>query len=139
MTWTTQQSNVCTIQVFSEGSKQETLPVDGKAFYLFGREAETADIVLTGPGASRTHAALVHHEDGKTYLIDLQSVRSAMPPYRVLSRAGSSVLIKRCLMCRLTGHSSKIEKYPQTNQLCLLIKPPSPLVPHSKSIFSVVK
>lgn len=64
-------------QVFKDGSKQETVPVDGKAFYLFGREPTTVDIVLNGPGASRTHAALVHHEDGKSYLIDLSSVRSA--------------------------------------------------------------
>lgn len=63
-------------QVFRDGSKQESIPVDGKAYYLFGREPTAVDIVLTEPGASRTHAALVHHEDGKSYLIDLQSVRS---------------------------------------------------------------
>ena len=92
-------------QVFSEGSKQETLPVDGKAFYIFGREPETADIILTGLGASRTHAALVHHEDGKTYLIDLQSVRSPRPTYSVVRVAGSSVTINHFPMCRVTGHS----------------------------------
>lgn len=59
-----------------EGAQQEVFPVDGKAFYTFGRESTAVDVVLSGAEASRTHAALVHHEDGKTYLIDLQSVQS---------------------------------------------------------------
>jgi len=73
-----------------EGAQQEVFPVDGKAYYTFGREPTAVDVVLSGAGASRTHAALVHHEDGKTYLIDLQSVQSyteagscIFPPLRV--------------------------------------------------------
>ena len=73
-------------QVFSDGTKQETIPVDGKAYYLFGREPTTVDIILPGPGASRTHAALVHHEDGKSYLIDLESVRAACVVKRQVTR-----------------------------------------------------
>lgn len=62
-------------QVYSEqGARQETFPVDSKAYYVFGRDSSVVDILLTGADASRTHAALVHHEDGKAYLIDLQSV-----------------------------------------------------------------
>lgn len=71
--WASQPSRVSNVEVYQANTRKESLPVDGKAFYLFGREASAADIVLDGPGASRQHAALVHHEDGKTYLIDLQS------------------------------------------------------------------
>ena len=71
-------NNDSPVQVYSEaGHKQEVLPVDGKAYYLFGRDPTAVDILLTGSGPSRVHAALVHHEDGKTYLIDLQSVSAA--------------------------------------------------------------
>ena len=73
-----------------EGAQPEVFPVDGKAYYTFGREPSAVDVVLSGAGASRTHAVLVHHEDGKTYLIDLQSVQSyteagsyIIPPLRV--------------------------------------------------------
>ena len=55
--------------------------MDGKAYYVFGRDSALADIVLIGSGPSRVHAALVHHEDGKTYLIDLQSVSARPEPH----------------------------------------------------------
>lgn len=72
--WASQPSRVSSLEVYSEqGAKQEVFPVDSKAYYLFGRDSSLVDILLTSAGASRTHAALVHHEDGKTYLIDLQS------------------------------------------------------------------
>ncbi|DBA80824.1 hypothetical protein WJX77_011181 [Trebouxia sp. C0004] len=72
--WASQPSRLSSLEVFSEeGVQQEIFPIDGKAYYIFGREPATVDVVLNGAGASRTHAALVHHEDGKTYLIDLQS------------------------------------------------------------------
>ncbi|KAA6417595.1 hypothetical protein WJX79_008560 [Trebouxia sp. C0005] len=72
--WASQPSRVSSLEVYSEeGAQQEVFPVDGKAFYTFGRESTAVDVVLSGAEASRTHAALVHHEDGKTYLIDLQS------------------------------------------------------------------
>lgn len=101
--------NALPLQVLSsEGALIETLPVDSKPFYLFGRVAETSDITLVrhfqmglsycnastcqqscigcrtihthfldlqgDSSCSRTHAALVHHEDGRVYLIDLNSV-----------------------------------------------------------------
>lgn len=71
--WASQPSRVSNIEVYEGVRKKESFPVDGKAYYIFGREPSAVDITLTGTGASRQHAALVHHEDGKTYLIDLQS------------------------------------------------------------------
>lgn len=38
------------------------------------RDASCCDVVLGGSHASRQHAALVHHQDGRLFLIDLQSV-----------------------------------------------------------------
>jgi pSer/pThr/pTyr-binding forkhead associated (FHA) protein len=47
--------------------------VDQKAFYLVGRNAGVCDIVLQHLSISRLHAAIVHHEKGATYLVDLRS------------------------------------------------------------------
>ena len=48
--------------------------VDTKAYYVFGRVREAVDIHLDDSSCSRSHAALVHHNDGRVFLIDLQSV-----------------------------------------------------------------
>lgn len=48
-------------------------PVDQKAFYLIGRNAAVCDLVLQHLSISRLHAAVVHHEQGATYLVDLRS------------------------------------------------------------------
>jgi hypothetical protein len=39
------------------------------------RIREQVDIVLDDSSCSRVHAALVHHSDGRLFVIDLQSVR----------------------------------------------------------------
>lgn len=39
------------------------------------RAKELVDIHLDDNSCSRVHAALVHHQDGRLFLIDLQSVR----------------------------------------------------------------
>lgn len=57
-----------------QGAGQRTSLSD-KPYYLVGREAGQVDIVVNDPSVSRLHAAIVHHADGRTYLIDLQSVR----------------------------------------------------------------
>ncbi|KAL3155763.1 hypothetical protein ABBQ32_012780 [Trebouxia sp. C0010 RCD-2024] len=95
--WASQPSRVSSIEVVQDGRKQESVPVDIKAFYVFGREP-TTDFVLPGPGASRTHAALVHHEDGKAYLIDLQSTHGTfirdrrIPPNKPTLLTDSTVI-----------------------------------------------
>lgn len=40
------------------------------------RQKENVDFHLDSPNVSRNHAAVVHHNNGNTYLIDLQSVRN---------------------------------------------------------------
>lgn len=58
------------------GSTTEVVSVDKKAYYLFGRDGQLApDFVIDDPSVSRRHAAMVHHEDGRTFVIDLASVR----------------------------------------------------------------
>ena len=39
------------------------------------RAADQVDICLDDASCSRVHAALVHHQDGRIFLIDLHSVR----------------------------------------------------------------
>jgi hypothetical protein len=50
--------------------------VDRAPFVLFGRDASVADVVIDDDAVSRRHAALVHHNDGRVYVIDLASVSS---------------------------------------------------------------
>eukprot|EP00891_Asterochloris_glomerata_P008641 jgi/Astpho2/8641/Aster-05116 len=50
----------------------ETLEVDSKSWYTLGRDPG-CDIRLHGSGISSQHAALVHHSDGRLYVIDLKS------------------------------------------------------------------
>ena len=42
---------------------------------MFGRTPACADVVLADASCSGQHAALVHHQDARIFLIDLQSVR----------------------------------------------------------------
>ncbi|CAL8464890.1 g4425 [Coccomyxa elongata] len=72
--WASQPSRTASLKVLSSsGAQLEIIPVDSKPYLLFGRVAESSDITLGDSSCSRTHAALVHHEDGRLYLIDLQS------------------------------------------------------------------
>jgi hypothetical protein len=50
------------------------IPVSSKPYYLLGREAELSDFVVDDANCSRLHAALVHHADGRSFIIDLASV-----------------------------------------------------------------
>ena len=51
----------------SEGSgqHQEDIRLDEKPYYVFGRTKESCDVVLDHGSASRMHAAIVHHENGR--------------------------------------------------------------------------
>ena len=50
------------------------MPIDKQPAYVLGRQPDAVDITLDEPSASRQHAALVHHEDSRLFLIDLGSV-----------------------------------------------------------------
>ena len=50
--------------------------VGKESYYLFGRDAAMGcQIIIDEPAVSRRHAALIHHQDGRIYIIDLVSVR----------------------------------------------------------------
>eukprot|EP00959_Pyramimonas_sp_CCMP1952_P027478 577563-Pyramimonas_sp.AAC.1 len=53
------------------GGHQEDIRLDDKSYYVFGRTKESCDVVLDHGSASRMHAAIVHHENGRLYIIDL--------------------------------------------------------------------
>ena len=53
---------------------QENIPVDSAPHCVLGKDEGVCDIVLRDGSCSREHAALVHHEDGRLFLIDLGSV-----------------------------------------------------------------
>eukprot|EP00878_Enallax_costatus_P001679 GHUV01001833.1.p1 GENE.GHUV01001833.1~~GHUV01001833.1.p1 ORF type:complete len:263 (+),score=68.97 GHUV01001833.1:250-1038(+) len=71
--WVSQPCRTATLEVVNADGSTLKQPVDAQAFYLFGREAPAVDIPLDHPTASRIHAALCHHNDGRVFLIDFNS------------------------------------------------------------------
>ena len=61
--------------------------VGNAPFVLIGRAGEQfgADVLVNHPDVSKLHAALVHHEGGKIYIIDLASVCYHQPALPSLS------------------------------------------------------
>lgn len=60
------------LEVAKGAESVETLPVGEHDMYTFGRSL-TCDFPLEHASISRNHAALVHHENGGLYVIDLKS------------------------------------------------------------------
>lgn len=74
--WASQPCRIATLEVLSlAGQRIETYPVDIKPYYTLGRQGDQVDILLDSPSCSRVHAAIVHHTDGRLFLIDLQSTQ----------------------------------------------------------------
>ncbi|GBF97346.1 hypothetical protein Rsub_10993 [Raphidocelis subcapitata] len=71
--WASQPCREATLEVRRPGGAVDSQPIDAQPWYVIGRDASACDVVLEGGSASRQHAALVHHEDGRLFLIDLQS------------------------------------------------------------------
>ncbi len=67
----------------------DTIPIDSAPHYVLGKDEGACDIVLRDGSCSREHAALVHHQDGRLFLIDLGSV-SATPASLALPHSGGS-------------------------------------------------
>mmetsp|Transcript_23139 Transcript_23139/g.32041 ORF Transcript_23139/g.32041 Transcript_23139/m.32041 type:complete len:253 (-) Transcript_23139:71-829(-) len=66
-----------------KGAKLKSLDSDefsleDKSFYLFGRNKEMCDFVIEHSSVSRTHCAIVHHENKRLYLIDLCSTHGTV-------------------------------------------------------------
>eukprot|EP00736_Rhodelphis_marinus_P000156 Rmarinus@m.17433 len=55
-----------------KGKTLKTDAINSKEMFLIGRHP-SCDIVLDHPSVSRRHAALVHHVNGLTYLVDLDT------------------------------------------------------------------
>ncbi|KAJ9528594.1 hypothetical protein QJQ45_020435 [Haematococcus lacustris] len=70
--WADQPCRVASLQIQSPDSS-ETLAIDTKPWFTLGRVNQ--DIDLHHQSCSRLHAALVHHTDGRLFVIDLQSAQ----------------------------------------------------------------
>ena len=55
------------------GGDGEVHELNARSSYVLGRDASRCAVVLRGPGVSREHAALVHHENGSMYVIHLSA------------------------------------------------------------------
>uniref|UniRef100_A0A7S1IET3 peptidylprolyl isomerase n=1 Tax=Eutreptiella gymnastica TaxID=73025 RepID=A0A7S1IET3_9EUGL len=51
----------------------DRLTIDAEPYYLFGRQENVVDFKLEHPSVSRVHFALVHHQNGSVFVIDLGS------------------------------------------------------------------
>jgi len=72
--WTAEpQHTDARLEVFKNDEKIDSVPLGAKKYTVFGRSEEVCDVVLDHTSISRKHAAIVHHNSGKIYLIDLQS------------------------------------------------------------------
>ncbi|KAF8059370.1 pin1 [Scenedesmus sp. PABB004] len=84
--WVSQPCRTATLEVQEPDGSTHTQPVDKQAYYLFGRDASACDVPLDHPSASRCHAVLCHHTDGRLFIIDLGSTHgtfldgAALPP-----------------------------------------------------------
>ena len=96
--WAAEPSQLDARLSVSKGADElESLPIGDHMMYTFGRSL-TCDFQLDHPSISRQHAALVHHENGGLYVIDLKSSHTTsvngkpIKPYEAtLLKNGSSV------------------------------------------------
>eukprot|EP00667_Euglena_gracilis_P017538 EG_transcript_18502 len=71
--WATMPSKGVHLEVRRGADMVDLLNIDEQPYYLFGRNQGVVDFVLEHPSISRVHFALVHHQHGGTYIIDLGS------------------------------------------------------------------
>jgi len=57
----------------ASGRVQSRIDLEGKSHVVLGRDASAVEVAVDNRGVSRTHAAIVHHRNGRVYLIDLKS------------------------------------------------------------------
>ncbi|KXZ55762.1 hypothetical protein GPECTOR_2g1312 [Gonium pectorale] len=73
--WAQQPCRVATLEVYSAGKVCWKIPIDAEPYYTLGRASDQVSISLDHHSCSRVHAAIVHHADGRIFLIDLQSTQ----------------------------------------------------------------
>ncbi|EFJ46126.1 hypothetical protein VOLCADRAFT_82005 [Volvox carteri f. nagariensis] len=76
--WASQPCRVASLEVFTGGQRVLSIPVDIEPYYTLGRASDQVSIPLDHQSCSRVHAALVHHTDGRIFLIDLQSTQGTL-------------------------------------------------------------
>ncbi|PNH09050.1 Peptidyl-prolyl cis-trans isomerase NIMA-interacting 1 [Tetrabaena socialis] len=73
--WASQPCRLATFEVSVDGRRVESIPIDIKPYYTLGRAADQVDLAIDSVSVSRVHAAIVHHNDGRIFLIDLASTQ----------------------------------------------------------------
>eukprot|EP00668_Euglena_longa_P034100 GGOE01043837.1.p1 GENE.GGOE01043837.1~~GGOE01043837.1.p1 ORF type:complete len:343 (+),score=64.17 GGOE01043837.1:35-1063(+) len=84
--WATMPSKGIHLEVRRGADMVDLLNIDEQPYYLFGRNQGVVDFVLEHPSISRVHFALVHHQHGGTYIIDLGSGHGTAINNRKLER-----------------------------------------------------
>ncbi|KAL3895840.1 MAG: hypothetical protein SGPRY_013416, partial [Prymnesium sp.] len=71
--WSASPSSRYTLEVLKDGSLQQTHELSSRPFYILGRHASTAHLLIEHASVSRAHAVVQHRASGEVYLIDLGS------------------------------------------------------------------
>jgi len=74
---TTVQCQMARLKVYREEDHMSTIDLSVKTGYLVGRQKIVCDIVVDHVSMSRKHAAMIHHSDGRVFLIDLGSMQGS--------------------------------------------------------------
>ena len=95
------------LAVQKRGETIEQLSVGEHEMYTFGRSL-TCDYQLDHPSISRQHAALVHHENGGIYLIDLKSSHTTAVNGKPLRPFEATLLKQVTQLCYLLTRSAEV-------------------------------
>lgn len=78
--WAAQPCRTASIEMYNDaptGGRQQVVPIDKQPSYLLGRGPH-CDVTLQEVTASKEHAAIIHHSDGRIFLIDLCSTNGTI-------------------------------------------------------------
>ncbi|GAX75947.1 hypothetical protein CEUSTIGMA_g3390.t1 [Chlamydomonas eustigma] len=134
--WASQPCRVATLEIRSPAGELETIPIDSQPYYLFGRAADQVHLVLDDTSCSRVHAALVHHEDGRIFLIDLHSTsgtqvdRKPIPAHKPTSIKDGAVIK---FGTNPTSYTVRSEKRKSTAEPKMKVRASHLLVKHKDS------
>eukprot|EP00755_Sulcionema_specki_P031989 Sspe_Gene.97774::Locus_71301_Transcript_1_1_Confidence_1.000_Length_1246::g.97774::m.97774/K13216/PPP1R8, NIPP1; nuclear inhibitor of protein phosphatase 1 len=59
------------LAVYKGNEQIDCILIDSSPYYLFGRNASVCDIELNHQSISRVHFALIHHQNGSLYVMDM--------------------------------------------------------------------
>ena len=61
------------LEIIKSGVSLNKIPLNSKSHWIFGRDQQSVDIVISHPSCSRIHAVLQHRKDGQWFLFDFGS------------------------------------------------------------------